>query len=333
MSKARVLSCIQPTGDVHLGNYLGAIKNWAGIQDDYDCIYGVVDYHAITADFDPSQLRKQSVNLAMDLIACGIDPERSILFIQSHVPEHTELCWVLFSSTAYGDLTRMTQFKTKAEETEFVNAGLFNYPVLQAADILIYKPIYVPVGEDQRQHVELCREIARKFNATYGETFIEPGVLTTRGANIRSLADPEKKMSKSYGEKHSVGLFEDPESIHAKLKRAVTDTGPSEQGDFMSPGVDNLFTIIEAIDADKAAELMADYRAKSLQYSTLKEAAYEGIMAELAPIREKKKELLASPAKVEAILADGAERARTIARATMQEVREKIGVGAPAKRG
>ena len=327
MSKDRVLSCIQPTGSLHLGNYLGAIKNWVRLQDEYECIYGIVDYHSITSAPDAQALREQTLHMAMDLLACGIDPERSILFAQSHVPEHTELCWVLFSSTAYGDLTRMTQFKSKASENAFVNAGLFNYPVLQTADIAVYKANKVPVGEDQRQHLELCREIIRKFNSMYGPTLVEPSILTTRGANIRSLADPEKKMSKSYGEKHHIALTECSDSILKKVKRAVTDTGDRDPNVFMSPGVDNLFSILESTSPEHASDLMTRYREQKLRYSELKDAVYEGIMHELEPIRQRKLELEESPKRVRAILQLGAERARRIAAATMEEVRDVIGVG------
>ncbi len=329
MSRARVLSCIQPTGDVHLGNYIGAIKNWVSIQDSYDCIYGIVDYHAITTSYSPRNLRRQSLDMAMDLLACGIDPEKTILFVQSHVPEHMELCWILNAVTAYGDLTRMTQFKTKASETDFVNAGLFNYPILQAADILIYKARWVPVGRDQAQHVELSREIARKFNGIYGETFVEPEVLLTRGASIRSLADPERKMSKSHGEKHYIGLMEDEASIEKKVRRAVTDTGDLADDLYMSPGVENLFTILGVTDPTAVVELESLYRGGSLMYSDLKREVLRAILTELAPIREKKKDFESSPGQVAAILRQGAEKARQIAKMTMAEVREKVGVGEP----
>jgi len=332
MATKRVFSGIQPTGSIHLGNYLGAIKNWAAIQGQYDCIYCVVDYHAITSLYDPKTLRAKSLDLAADLIACGIDPDRSILFVQSHVPEHTELCWVFNSVTAYGDLTRMTQFKDKSQRAAetgdgFINAGLFNYPILQAADIALYEAHYVPVGKDQQQHVELSREIVRKFNASYGDLLVEPGALLTEGADIRSLADPECKMSKSYGDKHVVGLMEPEAGIEKKFKRAVTDTGLEEASADMSPGVANLFTILRLTRPESADRLLAAYRDKSLLYSELKGEVFGAVMDTLAPIRARKAELANDPGQLAAILAEGARKARAIAEQTMDKVRSHVGVG------
>lgn len=326
MHKKRVLSCIQPTGDIHLGNYLGAVRNWVALQDTYDCVFGIVDYHAITGNVRGADLRERTLDMAKDLLACGIDPKKSILFVQSHVPEHTELCWVLNAVTAYGDLTRMTQFKAKAAETDFVNAGLFNYPVLQAADILIYKAEKVPVGEDQRQHIELAREIARKFNSIYGEVFVEPGILTTDAASIRSLADPERKMSKSFGEHHYIGLRESPQQIEAKVKQAVTDSGSTESVG-MSPGVENLFTILHAIAQPQAEALEREYHEGTLQYSKLKTTVSQAILRELAPVRKAREALDQDPGYVAETLRAGARAAREIAAATMSEVRRRVGVG------
>jgi len=332
MATKRVFSGIQPTGSIHLGNYLGAIKNWAAIQDDYDCIYCVVDYHAITALHDPKALREKSLDLAADLIACGIDPDRSILFVQSHVKEHTELCWVFNSVTAYGDLTRMTQFKDKSQRAAetgdgFINAGLFNYPILQAADIALYEAHFVPVGKDQQQHVELSREIVRKFNTAYGDVLVEPAVLLTEGADIRSLADPSYKMSKSYGEKHVIGLMEPDASIEKKFKRAVTDTGLEEASARMSPGVANLFTILRLSRPESADRLESAYHEKTLMYSELKGEVFDAVMETLAPIRARKQELANDPGQLAEILRDGARKAREIAEQTMDKVRKHVGVG------
>ncbi len=320
----RVFSGIQPTGTLHIGNYFGAIRNWAALQEDHDCVYCIVDYHAITVEVDPKVLREASLDMAIDLIACGIDPERSILFVQSAVPEHTELAWIFGCVTSYGDLTRMTQFKDKSAGKKFVSAGLFNYPVLQAADILLYRAEEVPVGEDQVQHLELSRRIARRFNSRFGEFFPEPTPIVGKGARIMSLADPEKKMSKSAGEAHYVGVMEEEASIRKKVRAAVTDLGP--RGDEMSPGVANLFEILElTADPETVAGLRAEYAAGTLMYSHLKDVVFESLMLVLRPIQERRAEL-ASSGRVEEILAAGAERARRIARENMERVREMVGL-------
>lgn len=328
MLKERVLSCIQPTGELHLGNYFGAIRNWVQLQNEYDCIYGVVDYHAITSEYDPGQLPENTLEMAMDLIACGIDSDRAILFIQSHVPEHTELCWILFTVTAYGDLVRMTQFKQKASEKEFVNAGLFNYPVLMAADILIYKATKIPVGKDQEQHIELTREIARKFNARFGDFFPLPEAMFTKGGKIMSLADPTKKMSKSYGFKHYVGLMEPEDVIYQKIRAAVTDPGPGQEGSWMSPGVENLFTILELTAGPLVCKAFEDeYRCGTLKYEKLKDAVFEHLMEELRPIQKRKRELERDKGGIKEILRRGAEKARAIAQKNMAEIKKRVGVG------
>ncbi len=289
---AKLFSGIQPTGDLHLGNYFGAITNWVELQEKHDTVYCVVDLHAITSDYEPANLRDNSVEQAMDLIACGIDPEESILFVQSEVREHVELQWVFNSVTSYGDLTRMTQFKDKSEDRDFVSAGLFDYPVLQAADILLYKASKVPVGEDQIQHVELTRRIARKFNSRFGEFFPEPEPIVGQAARIMSTADPERKMSKSAHDKHAIGLMEDEDSIWEKVKSAVTDPGQAE-GEEMSPGVANLFTLLELTAPESTIEgFKEDHREGNLMYIDLKEAVYENLMDEIRPVQKKKKELL-----------------------------------------
>jgi len=322
----KIFSGIQPTGELHLGNLFGAIQNWVELQDKAECIYSVVDYHAITLQLGDRELARRTLNLAGDLIACGIDPERSILFVQSHVPEHTELAWILDCVASYGDLGRMTQFKDKAEGAEFISAGLFNYPVLQAADILLYRADRVPVGEDQVQHLELSRRIARRFNNLVGEELfpeIEP--ILSPAKRIMSLADPTKKMSKSLGPAHFIGIMEGSDAVWKKVRSAVTDTG-GEAGGAMSPGVENLFAILRSTAPEEAIEpLSAAHREGALRYKDLKEAVRDHLEATLAPIRERRQAL--SDDAIRAALRDGAERAREIARATMSEVRHLIGVG------
>jgi tryptophanyl-tRNA synthetase len=246
-----VLSAIQPTADMHIGNYFGAVRNWVDLQDRADCVYGIVDLHAMTVAYDPEELKRNTRRMFASLIACGVDPDRSRLFVQSHIPEHTELCWILSTMAAVGDLSRMTQFKEKSgigegdagTSEEFISSGLLFYPVLQAADILAYRPQLVPVGQDQKQHLELTRGIARRFNSRFGEDFFpEPEPLFTATPKIMSLADPVRKMSKSAGEKHYVGLFEDPDGIRKKVRSSVTDSGDVAPGE-MSPGITNPITV------------------------------------------------------------------------------------------
>jgi len=328
--RKRVFSGIQPTGTLHVGNYFGAVRNWAAMQDEYECIIGIVDYHAITIEADPEELRRASRAMALDLMACGIDPDRTILFVQSDVPTHTELGWILGCVTSHGDLSRMTQFKDKSAGQQFVSAGLFTYPVLQAADILLYKAHGVPVGEDQVQHLELSRRIARRFNTRFGEVFPEPEPIVGRGARIMSLSDPSMKMSKSAGDAHYVGVMEDGTSIRKKVRSAVTDPG-LEAGAEMSPGVANLFEILELsaeIDgnASVVAELRSEHGRGELMYSRLKDETFERLMGVLRPIQQRRAELEAAGDVVE-ILHDGARRAQTIAKVTIAEVREKVGLG------
>lgn len=322
--KQSVLSGIQPTGSLHLGNYLGAIKNWVAMQEQYQCFYTIVDYHAITVDHNPEELKRNTLEMAYDLIACGIDSKKCVLFVQSQVPEHTELAWILNSMTSYGDLQRMTQFKDKGEQQEFVSCGLFTYPVLQAADILIYKASKIPVGEDQVQHIELTRRIARRFNQRFGELFPEPDPIVTEALRIMSLADPERKMSKSLGVKHTISLIEPESEILKKVKSAVTDTGP--QGKEKSPGVANLFLLLKLMgEPTLLRELEVEYTSGTLQYSKLKMAVYESVMQELKPIREQRAQL--DETSVRKILKIGAEKAREVARNTLAEARNLIGVG------
>ncbi len=323
----RVFSGIQPTGSLHLGNYLGAVRNWVALQDhaDYDCLYCVVDYHAITIDYSPAELAERTVEMTRDLLACGLDPERSILFAQSHVREHTELAWVFqATSTAYGELQRMTQFKGKADQQGFVTAGLFTYPVLQAADILLYDGERVPVGEDQVQHLELTREIARRFNNRFGETFPETEALLTQAPKILSFRDPDSKMSKSAGEGHYLPFDAAEKPARKMIKSAVTDTGSPEPG-AMSPGVANLFLILRELGATELhQELLAEYETGTPMYGKLKGATADTVWSVIAEIQERKETF--TVAKTREILAAGAEKARPLARAKMDEVRSRIGL-------
>jgi tryptophanyl-tRNA synthetase len=332
MSKKRVLSCIQPTGEVHLGNYFGAIKNWVNIQDQYNCIYGVVDLHAMTMPYKPSELEDNTLKMVMDLLICGIDPDKSIVFIQSLVPQHTELTWIFNCITSYGELTRMTQFKDKSEQSDsnvkgkFISAGLFTYPILQAADILIYKADYVPVGIDQVQHLELSRNIAVRFNNQYGTYFPEPKPLLTDIPKLVSLADPTKKMSKSLDEKHYIGLFEEENSIRKKVKSAVTDTG-DQQGNTMSPGVENLFNLIKACGKEKEHnELLKQYKSGILKYKDLKEVAADALVELTRGFIKRRDEIAGDKAYIKNIANAMSEKARDIAARTIRDVRSLVGL-------
>lgn len=334
-NRSTVFSGIQPTSEMHFGNYFGAVKNWIHLQEQYNCIYCVVDYHAMTMPYVPEQLLGNTINMAIDLLACGIDPEKSILFIQSLVPEHTELAWILSCYCSYGELQRMTQFKDKSESEKIqekgniVSTGLFTYPVLQAADILIYNAEYVPVGKDQEQHLELSRNIANRFNNKHGEFFTEPKALFTEVPKLLSLADPTKKMSKSLGDQHVVRLFEDEASIRKKVKTAVTDTGP--KSDTMSPGVANLFELIKACgNMDAYHSLMADYEAGTLKYSELKGVVADGLVALSTQFKERKAEIVQDQNQVTERLHDMSDRARKLAKETVRRVRELAGL--PARR-
>lgn len=332
MTKKRVLSGIQPTGEMHIGNYFGAIKNWANIQDKYECVYGVVDLHAMTMAYDPEVLRKNTFQMAADLLACGIDPEKAIVFIQSLVPEHTELTWIFNCVTSYGELTRMTQFKDKTEQIEsggksaFISAGLLTYPILQAADILIYKADFVPVGKDQVQHLELTRNIAVRFNNQFGEFFPEPQPLLTEVPKLTSLADPSKKMSKSLGEKHYVGLFEEEESVRKKVKTAVTDTGQQPGGE-MSPGVENLFNIIKACEKNtEYDELFSQFYAGNLRYKDLKEVTADALVELTGRLRKKRAGIMNDKAGLEKVIRNSSAKAREFASQTVNDVRKLTGL-------
>lgn len=327
--RKQVLSAIQPTGDMHLGNYFGAVKNWVALQADYDCVYGVVDYHAMTMAYDPKKLRENTWELLTNLVAVGVKPE--YLFIQSLVPEHTELCWIFNCVCSYGQLQRMTQFKDKsAQATEgdnFISTGLFDYPVLQAADILIYRAHYVPVGKDQEQHLELTRDIALRFNNLVGkEYFVLPEPLFTETPKIMSTADPMRKMSKSAGEKHYIDLFADENRIRKQIKSAVTDTGDTPAG-AMSPGVTNLFELLRAAGAhEQRASLMADYNSGTLKYADLKDVVAEALVQLTAPFRQRKLELKAEKKELREQIKASSAQIRRKAQETLREVKELTGL-------
>jgi tryptophanyl-tRNA synthetase len=326
-----VLSCIQPTSEVHLGNYFGAIRSWIEMQENWRCAFGVVDLHAMTVPFVPTQLRTHTREMLVALLACGIDPERSMLFVQSLVPEHTELAWVLGSVCSYGELSRMTQFKDKRElvsENEgetFVSAGLFTYPVLMAADILVYRADRVPVGKDQEQHLELTRDIARRFNDRFQTSYFpEPKPLFTEVPKLMSLADPHKKMSKSLGPKHYIGLFEERASIEQKVFAAVTDSGATSED--MTPGVANLFTLLDATKSEAAAPLRHEHAKRVLKYRDLKAAVVDAVAGLTAELRTRRDEILAASVDVDEIARACSNRARLHARGTIKDVRELVGL-------
>ena len=331
--KKRVLSCIQPTGHLHLGNYFGAVRNWVEIQDKYECFYGVVDYHAITIPQNLNRLRNNTWDLVSNMVAVGIKPEN--IFIQSLVPEHAELCWILNCFCSYGRLTNMTQFKDKSRDTiakgegAFVSAGLLDYPVLQAADILIYNAKYVPVGKDQEQHLELSREIAARFNHVVGkEYFQHPEPLFTPTPKIRSTADPSRKMSKSGGEKHYINVFDTETRIRKQIQSAVTDSGSSIEGE-MSEGVANLFEILAACRSQGVHnQLLNDYNAGSLKYSELKETVADVLVGLLAPLKIKKEELSQKEAKKELKyrIKKSSVEIRKSAQQTISEVKDLVGL-------
>lgn len=324
--RERVFSGIQPSGAPHIGNYLGAIRHWVAEQDVFDNIYCVVDLHALTVPQDPKALREHVRQLAAMLFACGLDPQRSTLFVQSHVHEHSELAWLLNCVTPMGWLNRMTQFKTKAgADRESVSAGLFDYPVLMAADILLYQADAVPVGDDQRQHVELARDIANSFNARFGETFIEPRALIREvGARIMSLDEPEKKMSKSGADASYIALLDKPEVLRKKVARATTDSQRTIVFDESRPGIFNLLTIYQLLTGQSREQIEAEFADKG--YKEFKAALTDSLVATLAPIQERYNQLVADPAELDRLLAAGAERVRPIAQKTLAKTQRRMGL-------
>ena len=323
----RVLSCIQPTGVVHLGNYLGALRNWVSGQHECDAFHGIVDLHALTVTDRPGIVGPSTLDLAATLFAVGLDPQVATVFVQSHVPEHSQLGWVMECTVSYGELSRMTQFKDKAakREADFVSAGLFTYPALQAADILLYDADEVPVGEDQRQHVEITRDIAMRFNSRFGDTFVVPKVVTPKaGAKVTDLQEPSAKMSKSSSSDAGiVYLLDEPAAIMKKFKRAVTDSDGEVRFDRASkPGVSNLVEILAACTGRSPADVAANYS----QYGPLKNDAGEAVIEVLTPIQHRYRELMGDRAELSRLLRVGADKARAVASRTLQRAYDNIGL-------
>jgi tryptophanyl-tRNA synthetase len=324
-SKKRVFSGMQPSGEAHLGNYLGALRRWVEMQDEHDCVFCIVDDHAITAGGDPGDMPKNVFDLAVSFLAVGLDPEKSIIFVQSDVHEHTELAWLFNAVTPVGDLERMTQYKDKSQQFDSIPAGILNYPILQAADILLYKADAVPVGEDQRQHLELTREIARKFNARYGETFPETDALIDKDVGRIMGLDGEAKMSKSLG--NTVGVLAEPDEIWARVRTAVTDPQRVRRDDPGRPEVCNVFSL-HRFFADEAQleDIATQCRGATRGCVDCKRILAENIADAFAPFRKRAAEYRANPGEVRRILDEGAVRARAIAKRTMGEVRERMGL-------
>jgi tryptophanyl-tRNA synthetase len=322
----RVLSGIRPTGaGFQLGNYLGAVRHWAAMQDEAECFFFLADLHALTDVPDPEHLRTRTRESAAELLAMGVDPSRSAVFAQSHVREHAELAWVLGCLTGFGEASRMTQFKEKGGGS----VGLFTYPVLQAADILMYQADSVPIGEDQRQHLELTRDLAQRFNARYGDTFVVPGPYAGKeGARIKDLQDPTRKMSKTIGGSGTLWVLDEPKALTKKVKSAVTDAGrevvfdPAEK-----PGISNLLTILAVATDRQVTDVAADFDGRG--YGDFKGAVAEAVVELFAPVRTRYSELMGDPAELDRVLAGGAERARSVAQTTMQAVRDRVGLLAP----
>ena len=324
--KKRVLSGIQPTGSPHIGNYLGALKNWAKIQYDYDSIYCIVDLHAITIYQKPEELRAKILELAGMLLAIGIDPEHSSLVVQSSVPQHAELAWMLTCVTPVGWLERMTQYKAKTEALESISDGLLQYPVLMAADILLYQAHVVPVGDDQTQHLELARDLAQRFNSLYGDTFTMPETrLPSVGARIMGLDEPEKKMSKSTaGEGHAISLLDPPDKIRKKIMRATTDSNPGVDLETMGPGVRNLLAIYQAF-AEASDDTMRN-EFTGLRYGDLKKRVAEAVVSSIEPMQQRYREITKDPGYIAGVLAKGAERVTPAAIETVEKVKRAMGL-------
>src|SRR5438270_2392496 len=325
---ARAFSGIQPSGELHIGNYLGAVQNWVTLQHQHDCLFCVVDLHAITQPYDVSSLAQRTIEMAIGLLAVGLDPERAIVFVQSHVPEHSELNWLLNTVTPLGELERQTQFKDKAQRHDSIPAGLLNYPVLQAADVLLYRATLVPVGEDQLQHLELMREIARRWNTRFAEgagfTLPEPQALLATAKRVLGL-DGRAKMSKSLG--NTIGLFDTPETIWEKLKPAATDPARVTRKDPGNPDICNIFTIHQGFSPAATQQLVA-HNCRTAGWGCLdcKRVLADNMIATLAPLRERALELRAQPGTVSETLRAGAVKARALARATLARVRQCMGL-------
>jgi len=324
--KARVFSGVQPTGNLHIGNYLGALKNWVEIQGNYESIFGIVDLHAITVYQEPAELRAKILEIAGLFLAAGIDPKQSTIMVQSSVPEHAELAWMLTCVTPVGWLERMTQYKAKSQEQETIGDGLLQYPVLMAADILLYQAAVVPVGEDQAQHLELARDIAQRFNSLYGDTFVMPGTsLPLAGARVMGLDDPTKKMSKSAaGSGHAIALLDAPEAARKKIMRATTDSQPAVDFANLSPGVLNLVDISKGFMGWGPQQAYAEFN--GMRYGDLKKKVADIVVSQLEPLQKRYAEIMDEPGYLAGVLKEGAERVSPIAKSTVQLVKERMGL-------
>ena len=325
---SRVLSGVQPSGDLHLGNYLGALRNWVADQERFDCFYCIVDLHALTLDISPDELRSRTEETALDLVAAGLDPERCTLFVQSHVAEHTQLSWLLECTATMGELGRMTQFKEKSAGKDSVRVGLFSYPVLQAADILLYDAERVPVGDDQRQHLELTRELAIRFNHRYGDTLVVPeAAIPAAGARVMDLQHPENKMSKSVNSPlGTVLMLDSPDEIRRKVKKAVTDTDGEVRYDRAAkPGLSNLLELLAVATGRTPTVVAHSYE----RYGDLKDDVADALVELLRPVRERREALAADPGAVTSLLATGADKARDVASATYRRAASAIGLLSP----
>ena len=324
-NKQTVLSGVQPSGELHIGNYLGSLKNFVELQNKYQCYFFLAAYHSITEDYDPKEKKQDIFNLALDFLAVGLDPKKCIIFNQVDVPACTELAWIFNTITPISELYRMTQFKDKAaQQKKNINTGLLDYPVLQAADILLYHPDFVPVGHDQLQHLELTNEIVRWFNNKFGQYFVEPKPLLTTIPKVMSLLEPEKKMSKSAGPNHYIAINDEPEIIQEKLKRAVTGTGNEE---VLPAGAQNLMALLAEFGTPKQTAYFKDQiKNKTIRYSELKEALAKDISEYFAEFRKKRKELEKKPQYIEKVLKQGAQKAQKVAQKTLKEVKSLIGV-------
>jgi len=323
----KIVSGIQPTEKIHIGNYLGAIKNWIALQDDNECIFFIADLHAITATYEPKELKNRITQLLIAYIAAGLNPEKSVIFVQSQITAHSELAWLLNTICPLGELERMTQYKDKAQKNkDNINVGLLDYPVLMAADVLLYKGEAVPTGKDQEQHVELIRRLARKFNQKFGQTFKEPkSIIAKEGAKIMSLTDPKRKMSKSDDPKSCIFLFDSPEDITKKIMSATTDSGKEVRYNITKkPGISNLLTIYSLLIGKTTQELEKEFHKKT--YSEFKKSLAEVVVNYLEPFRRKQKELMTREVYIQEILNKGRDRALTMAKITMQEVKDKMGL-------
>ncbi|NLF28349.1 MAG: tryptophan--tRNA ligase [Clostridiales bacterium] len=330
-AKKRIFSGIQPTGNLTLGNYIGALRNFKLLEDEYDCLYSIVDSHAITVRQDAAELRRACLRTMAIFLASGLDPEKNILFFQSHVHQHAELAWILDCYTYMGELSRMTQFKDKSKKhTDNINCGLFAYPVLMAADILLYQTDLVPIGIDQKQHVELARDIAERFNSLYGGTFAIPDVYFPKvGAKVMSLQEPTRKMSKSDPEETYIAILDKPEIVRKKLRRAVTDSEAEVRFDpEKKPGVSNLMSILSALTGASMDQISADFSGKG--YGAFKDAVADAVIAVLGPIQRRYDEISADKPYLERVMLEGAGRADRLATPTMRKVRKKVGL-APTK--